>query len=86
MDAPQKAQSPVAAGQSANKSTNTAIVAPAEKTGKQIATLKAEMALRGHAVFDLADGAFLVTRWGLTRRCADITELAAFARQIGGDA
>ena len=50
---------------------------------KEIATLVAQSALAGHAVHRGQSGDFLVTRWGLSRWCADFDELQAFARQIG---
>jgi hypothetical protein len=51
---------------------------------KTIATLKARAALLGHQVFDLAEGGYIVTRWGMARHCADLGQLAAFLEQIGG--
>ncbi|WP_295525619.1 hypothetical protein [uncultured Pseudacidovorax sp.] len=53
---------------------------------KLIATLKARFALLGHSVYDLADGGYVVTRWGHTRQCPDVHALAVFLRQIGGAA
>lgn len=85
MSAAQKSETPLAGGAIAeNQNTDAAIVAPTENLSKALATVKAELAIKGHAVFDLSDGAFLVTRWGLTRRCADLAGLQDFARQIGG--
>lgn len=51
--------------------------------GKAIATLIAQLALAGHAVHKAQDGGFIVTKWGQTRYCANLAELAAFARQLG---
>ena len=52
---------------------------------KSEATLLAKFALLGHAVHRLADGGFLVTRWGLmTRHCPDAASLAAFLATVGG--
>lgn len=51
---------------------------------KNEATLLAKFALLGHAVHRLADGSFLVTRWGLTRHCPDAASLAAFLATVGG--
>jgi hypothetical protein len=50
---------------------------------KQVANVIAALALRGHAVHELADGGFITTRWGMARHCPGFTELKAFARQIG---
>lgn len=51
---------------------------------KAVATIKAKLAIMGHAVFDLAEGGYIVTRWGMARHCADVGQLAAFLEQIGG--
>jgi hypothetical protein len=87
MMAPQKSECPVAAGQIAKGSTeDAAIVAPVTTEGKGLATLKAQLAIAGHAVHELAGGGFVViaTRWaGMCRECPDLRALAAFARQIG---
>ena len=70
----------------AEKSTQSvAIVAPVDADRKTVTTLKAQLALAGHAVHDLAGGGFVViaTRWaGMCRECPDVRSLAAFARQI----
>lgn len=55
---------------------------PCTDEGKTLATLKAKFALAGHSVHTLADGGFLVCRWGV-RHVPDLHALAAFARQIG---
>lgn len=87
MRAPQKSECPVAAGQVAKESTESAvIVTPAGADGKALATLKAQLAISGHSVHHLADGGFLVvaTKWaGMCREVPDLHALAAFARQIG---
>lgn len=82
---PQKSESPVAAGQFAYQDADVgAIVARRELDEKVVNTLIARFALMGHTVHRLADGGFLVERWGLTRHCADVTALRAFLVQIGG--
>ena len=52
-------------------------------TAKTVATLRAQFARQGHEVYELADGGFLVSRWGMTRHLPDLRALAAFGRQIG---
>lgn len=70
--------------EAAEGSTNTAIVAHDAEDGKTtLATIKAQLALRGHAVHETADGGFLVTRWSLVKHCPDLRCLAAFARAVG---
>lgn len=83
MSAPQKSESPVAAGQIAEQNVDIAILPPAQKTGKSEATLIAKFALRGHAVHKGSNHDFNVCRWGMSRYCADFAELQAFAVQLG---
>jgi hypothetical protein len=47
------------------------------------ATLAARLALAGFVLLELADGTFLVSRWNLSRPCADLRAVAAFAEQVG---
>jgi hypothetical protein len=83
----QKSESPMAVGQFAAETFEYGdIVALADARGKAVATLRAQLALAGHAVHELAGGGFLViaTRWaGMCRECPDVAALAAFARQLG---
>lgn len=83
----QRREGPLAGGPIAEESSeNRVIVAPEQADCKTLATLKAQFALRGHSVYELADGGFLVTRWGLSRACPDLHALGQFARQIGATA
>lgn len=50
---------------------------------KTLATLVAAFALQGHSVHELAEGGFLVTRWGMARACPSLDALQVFARQVG---
>lgn len=58
-------------------------IATAAPTQKQIATLIAMLALRGHAVHAGKSGDFLVCKYGMSRYCQDFAALQAFARQLG---
>lgn len=80
----QKRETPLAGGAGANQITEASIVAHAGDENKLVATLIAKLALMGHAVYRLADGGFLVTRWCMSRYCADASQLAGFLAQIGG--
>ena len=51
--------------------------------GKAIANQVARLALAGHAVHRGQSGDYLVSKYGLTRYCANFTELAAFAQKLG---
>ena len=82
MSAPQKAQSPVGAGQCANEKADTAVVAQSLEQRKHEATLMARLALPGHAVHRVADG-YLVCRQGYVKHCADLQALESFAVQVG---
>lgn len=66
-----------------HENTNDPIVSTAEKTGKSEATLRAMFALKGAVVHRLEIGGYLVAQYGMTRHCADLPALAAFARQVG---
>jgi hypothetical protein len=47
-------------------------------------SLRAKLALAGGFVLlELADGSYLVSRWNLSRPCADLRAVAAFAEQVG---
>lgn len=77
----------VPAEASAKQSTSEApILAPKDADAKTRANLVAALALRGYAAHQLAEGGFVVCRWGLHRVCADLPALAAFARQVGATA
>lgn len=79
LNAPKKAQSPLAGGLSAENRTDTPIVAQT----KQFANLQARLALRGHELVAHSDGSLLIHRWGLHRRFEDLTEVEQFAAQVG---
>lgn len=83
MSAPLKSQSPMAVGQSENQTADAQIIGQPDAIDKREATLIAHFALAGHAVHRLADGGFLVTRWGQSRHCPDLHALAGFAKQTG---
>lgn len=50
---------------------------------KRFATLRAQLALRGHTVHELASGGFLVVLAGYTRHFVDLEGLESFAKQVG---
>jgi hypothetical protein len=56
---------------------------PKAHDAKATATLIAQLALAGHAVHKAQGGGFIVTKWGQSRYCANLAELAAFAQQLG---
>lgn len=82
MSAPQKAQSPGASGQSAERNTDPWIVAGDVDQRKSLATIVARFALRGHVVHTTRDG-FLVCKHGYVRHCPDQSALEAFGKQVG---
>ena len=53
--------------------------------GKAIATQIARLALAGHVVHKGQSGDYLVSKFGMTRHCADLNELAAFAQKVGAN-
>ena len=50
---------------------------------KRLATVTAQLALKGFQVHALAVGGYFVARWNLCRYCAAVEDLEAFARQVG---
>ncbi len=50
---------------------------------KAIATQIARLALAGHAVHKGQIGDYLVSKYGMSRYCADFAELQAFAQKLG---
>jgi len=68
-----------------HENTNVTIVAPVADDGKVLATIKAKLAMAGHAVHDLADGGFLICKC-MCRHCRSLAELQAAARQVLGGA
>lgn len=50
---------------------------------KFLATLKAQLALKGFAVHDVTTGGWFVSRWNLTKFCPALPDLEAFASQVG---
>lgn len=51
--------------------------------GNAIATQTARLALAGHAVHQLADGGFLVSKFSYTHHAKDFAALQDFARRLG---
>lgn len=65
----------------------SAAIAPALDL-KRLATLKAQLALKGFAVHDVTTGGWFVSRWNLTKFCPGpgLEDLEVFARQVGATA
>lgn len=51
--------------------------------GKHLATLTAQLALRGFSVYEVVGGGYFVGHWSMTRYCPQLADLDAFARQVG---
>lgn len=51
--------------------------------GKHLATLTAQLALRGFSVYEVVGGGYFVGHWSMTRYCAQLADLEAFARVVG---
>ncbi len=64
-------------------STNDLNFATGTWRSKAIATQIAELAIRGHAVHELASGGFMVCKYGHTFEATDFADLQAFARRLG---
>ena len=50
---------------------------------KAISTQIAQLALKGHAVYELADGGFLVCKYGYFHHAPDFEALQVFAHRLG---
>jgi hypothetical protein len=50
---------------------------------KAISTQIAQLALEGHEVYELADGGFLVCKYGYFHHAADFEALQVFAHRLG---
>ena len=56
---------------------------PTPTPNKQFATLAAKAAMRGITLQRLADGSFMLCRWGLSRALPDLCVVASLLRQMG---
>jgi len=56
---------------------------PGEKT---IATVKAQLAIRGFQTHDTVTGGWLVCRWNMSHYCPHLADLKAFLSRVGGAA
>ena len=54
-----------------------------EAQRKAISTQIAQLALKGHAVYELADGGFLVCKYGYFHHAPDFEALQVFAHRLG---
>lgn len=79
MDAPQAEGNGVERG----IQNNGQIDYPAPAADKQFATLSALAARKGIALHALADGSYLLCRWGLSRSLPDLCFVASLLRQMG---
>lgn len=58
-------------------------VAITPEQSKRLATLTAQLALRGFSVYEVVNGGFFVARCDGTRYCPAIADLEAFAVRVG---
>lgn len=59
--------------------TETDVITPENR----LATLKAQLALRGFAIHDVSTGGYFVAKWNLTKFCPALADLESFAAQVG---
>jgi hypothetical protein len=84
--AKEKAAGVLATPATAETNTEHAYFTADRSEAKQIATIRAQFALRGFEVRDSHVGGWLVSRWGWARHCLDLAELRRLLEQIGGAA
>lgn len=81
-----KVESPGLASEAFNNHpNNTRDFHISEASSKDIAGLKARMALAGHCVYDGGNNDFIVVKadWCMSRHCPDWSALQRFARVLG---
>jgi len=61
----------------------TASVIEQASEGKATATQIAHLCIAGHAVHRIAEGGFLVSKYGMTHHAENFSALQAFARKLG---
>ena len=54
-----------------------------QDNAKRLATLTAELALRGFVLRECETGGFFVSRWNLTKFCRDQSDVEDFAQTVG---
>jgi len=59
------------------------IMSEAIDDAKRVATLTAQLALKGFQVHQVTIGGYFVARWDRTKYCAALADLQAFAEQVG---
>ncbi|MDP2368470.1 hypothetical protein [Rhodoferax sp.] len=64
-------------------STNDLNFATGSRRGKAVATQIAKLAIAGHAVHQLADGGYLVCKYGHVHHATDFEALQIFAHRLG---
>lgn len=62
---------------------DAALCAGVTSDRKRLATLQAELAMRGYELRQGAAGALYIARWGLVREVCGIDAVERFARQVG---
>ena len=68
----------------AKPTTNTSNFPIEDESSKDLASLKARMALAGHSVYDGGNDDYIVVKadWCMSRHCCNLAALIAFGRQL----
>ena len=66
-----------------NTQDDTQIIGHGAGERKALATVTAQLAMRGFELHRMGDGSFLVTRWNLSRPLADLNAARRFAESVG---
>lgn len=61
--------------------TEAATLQPVDS--KRLATVTAQLALKGYQTYPVTMGGFFVAKWNLTKFCPALEDLEAFASQVG---
>lgn len=63
---------------------STKIVSDSDGYGKAEASMQARAAQAGCGLFRLADGEFLLTKWGMAKSCPDLRSVSALLNRLAG--
>ena len=83
MTAPEVRTPPARGANAEDQRTDAAIVTGGDAERKAFATMQAQAARAGCGLHELASGAFLLTRWGLSRELPDMRAVAGLLAQMG---
>lgn len=73
-----------ATGQASEQITDSRIIGSQDFADKRLATIAAQLELKGFALHRLTCGGFLIARWDRYTYCPDVRAAAAFLERVEG--